>query len=401
MSRIAFFSIPAHGHTNPTLAVVRALTKRGHRVRYWSFEMFREKIQEAGAEFLPCDGFLPPAPPDLDNKVGKDFSALIEMVADTTLRMDEPVCRALEGFHPDCMVSDSLCFWGKLFAGKLGIPYICSTTTFAFDRETAPMMKPGVGETVRMLLGMPKVKKKLALLRRRGYPADSFVALIQNAPDTDTIVYTSRQFQPRGEHFPENYAFVGPSLAGTPRREERSRPLVYISLGTVMSRRPDFYRRCFAALGDCGLDVVLSAGETTDLRELGPVPGNFQVQNRVDQLAVLGSAAVFLTHCGMNSVHESIWSGVPMVLYPQQSEEALVARRAADLGTGLLLEKDTPEAIRAAVLRVLDDGSFARRTAELGESFRAAGGPNRAADFVESVILRSCEKIAGGEDHGI
>ena len=27
---IAFFCIPAHGHTNPTLAVVRELTARGH-----------------------------------------------------------------------------------------------------------------------------------------------------------------------------------------------------------------------------------------------------------------------------------------------------------------------------------------------------------------------------------
>ena len=31
---IAFFCIPAHGHTNPTLAVVRELTARGHTVRY-------------------------------------------------------------------------------------------------------------------------------------------------------------------------------------------------------------------------------------------------------------------------------------------------------------------------------------------------------------------------------
>ena len=33
--RIMFFSIPAHGHTNPTIEVVRALTRRGHTVRYY------------------------------------------------------------------------------------------------------------------------------------------------------------------------------------------------------------------------------------------------------------------------------------------------------------------------------------------------------------------------------
>ena len=36
MSKIVFFCIPAHGHTNPTLGVVRELTARGHEVLYYS-----------------------------------------------------------------------------------------------------------------------------------------------------------------------------------------------------------------------------------------------------------------------------------------------------------------------------------------------------------------------------
>ena len=38
MSKIVFFCIPAYGHTNPTLGVVRELTARGHEVRYYSYE---------------------------------------------------------------------------------------------------------------------------------------------------------------------------------------------------------------------------------------------------------------------------------------------------------------------------------------------------------------------------
>lgn len=44
---IAFFCIPAHGHTNPTLAVVRELTARGHTVRYYTTEAFRAKVEAA------------------------------------------------------------------------------------------------------------------------------------------------------------------------------------------------------------------------------------------------------------------------------------------------------------------------------------------------------------------
>ena len=41
MYRIAFFSIYAHGHTNPTLPVVRELTCRGHQVRYYCLRRLR------------------------------------------------------------------------------------------------------------------------------------------------------------------------------------------------------------------------------------------------------------------------------------------------------------------------------------------------------------------------
>ena len=59
MSKIFFFCIPAWGHTNPTIPVVEELVKRGHQVRYYSFEMFREKIESTGAEFICCDPYLP------------------------------------------------------------------------------------------------------------------------------------------------------------------------------------------------------------------------------------------------------------------------------------------------------------------------------------------------------
>ena len=170
MNRIAFFSIPAWGHTNPTVEVVRQLTAQGHQVRYYSFAAFREKLEAAGAEVICCDGAIPPAPKNLDKKLGRDFAALVEMAADTTLALEEQVCRELEDFRPDVIVSDSVCFWGKLFAGKLGIPYVCSTTTFAFNQYSARLMKPRAGEMLWSLLGIPRISRKMALLRRHGYP---------------------------------------------------------------------------------------------------------------------------------------------------------------------------------------------------------------------------------------
>ena len=51
MKKIAFFCIPAHGHTNPMLPVAAQLIKRGNSVRFYSFNEFKEKITATGAEY--------------------------------------------------------------------------------------------------------------------------------------------------------------------------------------------------------------------------------------------------------------------------------------------------------------------------------------------------------------
>ncbi len=80
------------------------------------------------------------------------------MIVDTTISLDEKVCRELKDFNPDCIVSDSLSFWGKLFAQKLNIPYVCSTTTFAFNKHTAKLMKQNFIEIIRMIFGVRRIK---------------------------------------------------------------------------------------------------------------------------------------------------------------------------------------------------------------------------------------------------
>ena len=71
--RIAWFCIPAHGHTNPTLGLVKTLTEAGHQIWYFSFEEFREKIESAGATFIGCDGYdFDMEDKDNADRVGKD-----------------------------------------------------------------------------------------------------------------------------------------------------------------------------------------------------------------------------------------------------------------------------------------------------------------------------------------
>lgn len=386
MYRIAFFSIYAYGHTNPTLAVVRELTARGHQVRYYSFAPFRGGIEAAGASFVPCDSYLPPPPPDLEQRVGKDFASLVEMITDTTLAMEREIGDDLARFQPHCIVSDSLCFWGKLWAARLNVPYVCSTTTFAFNRQTASLMRQSPGQLLRLLTGRGRIRRCMVRLRSHGWPVAGLLSLIQNDNDTDTIVYTSRRFQPMAETFSQRYAFIGPALPEISHEADDPGPRrLYVSLGTVNNRNLPFYRACVDAFREPGLEVTMAVGESTEPAALGPLPPHITVRHRVEQLAVLARSHVFLSHCGMNSVSESLYLGVPLVLFPQQAEQGLVARRTAQLGAGLPLNRATPEAIRSAVYQVLEQPEYRAHAQSLAEDFRAAGGARRGAEKILSV----------------
>lgn len=86
----------------------------------------------------------------------------------------------------------------------------------------------------------------------------------------------------------------------------------------------------------------------------------------------------------MNSVSESLYNSVPLVVIPQMGEQEIVGRRVEELAAGLYLAKEdaTPANLRASVERLLAEPRFRREASLVRESFEAAGGVARAADAI-------------------
>jgi MGT family glycosyltransferase len=389
MSKIVFFCIPAHGHTNPTLGVVRELVARGHEVFYYSYEMMHEKIQETGAEFIPCDAYDPQMHLSKEDsaRIGKDLAFSTDLIVNLTLALDDAILKEMQELKPDVIVADSMAFWGKLIAKKLAIPFVSSTTTFAFNKYSARVMKQSGPGLFSILKSMPKVQKSIKRLQDKGYPVKSVLEIVTNDNDTKTIVYTSPEFQPYAETFSENFAFVGPILReGKESIEQVEVPTVYLSLGTVDHVHPDFYQNCFKALEQEPYRVIVSVGKDTDISALGTIPPNCQVYQAVDQISVLQTADVFVTHCGMNSVSEALYYGVPLVLFPLSPEQQGVANRVKELQAGILLEDKSATGIRKAVKQVLEESIWKEGASAIRETLRRCGGAMQAADFIEEQI---------------
>ena len=385
--KIAWFSLPAYGHTNPTLAVVKELTSAGHEVFYFSFETFRERLEQAGAHFIGCDGYdFEMEDKENADRIGKDKVFATELLVSSTLALDEMTSEKITEIKPDLIVSDSVAFWGKLVAMKHHIPYVCSTTTFAFNKYSAKYMQESPWDIVRMLAAMPKINRQLDRLRQKGYPVKNLLDIVQNDNDTDTIVYTSKYFQPCAETFSERYHFIGPQMRPvTAPIAKTAAKTVYVSMGTV-NKNEAFYRNCIKALGQTDWQVIIAAGTNPD--QFDEVPENIQIYASVDQMAVLAIADVFITHCGMNSVSEALYHQVPLVLFPQTPEQGAVARRTAELGAGIMLKSITEEEILAAVNTVLEDRAYKENAVRISESFRACGGAEEARLFLEEIAGR-------------
>ncbi|MHC5053514.1 MAG: macrolide family glycosyltransferase [Planctomycetota bacterium] len=388
MARVAFLNIPAHGHTNPTLPVVRELARRGEEVTYFSSDTFREKIEAAGARFV----IYREGVPFDSHTIDKNIFVNAGMVMRYARSLLPKVVDDLRSARPDYVIHDSICCWGKLAARIIDVPAACSVTMFAFGTKPALISFGFMRAIGRDLVdGFGGIRRWFRAARdvHRQWGVDTFDLkdCFMNREPLN-VVYTSRLFQPRGGSFDDRYRFVGPSVA---LREEKSdlplddddpRPLVYVSLGTIVNEARAFYRACFDGLGGDSVRVVMSVGSQTDPASLGEPPPNFIIRQRVPQLGVLARAKAFVTHAGMNSVSEAMLARVPLVLFPQTAEQGLVARQVEHLGAGVRLPHVdlTADRIREAVGEVILDPAYREGAERIGRSFEEGGGYRAAAD---------------------
>ena len=390
MAKAVFLGLPVHGHTNPTLPLVQELVARGERIVYCSIEEFRPRIEATGAVFRSY-GDLHGL--DISRTAGSLFRTAAALLTVTERRLPALIGQ-LRAEAPDYLIHDSMCAWGKYAARITGLPAVCTVTTFAFGAGSptrSPMFRRRI---VRLLAGgFADVLGYLRIARRlqRTYGirgAGLWDAFANREPLN--LVFTSRDFQPGGDTFDPSYRFVGPSLA--PRGDgagfsvgaREGQRVIYVSMGTIVARQEPFFRGCFEAFGGGAHRVVLSTGRSADISALGPIPANFLVRSHVPQLEVLERADLFITHGGMNSVHEGLCSGVPMIVIPRTAEQGLVAERVVAVGAGILLEarKATPDRLSAAAAAVLAEPGYRSSSRRIGESLRAAGGHVRAADEI-------------------
>jgi MGT family glycosyltransferase len=373
---------------------VSELVRRGVHVIYYNYgdDAIRAALERTGAEVRMLYGGVQYDHHRPDPKILVPGPHLTTFLLRAALHYLPQLLREMEEAAPDLIVNDMLACWGRFVARLLGIPSVCASVMFTYNRAVRPPL--GLAEVARTALGglgaMVQHWGAARRLRRQYGVRDlGFLSVMTNPGDLN-VVFTSREFQPGGDGFDDSYRFVGPSfldrvdVGDFPIDRLSDRGAIYVSMGTLHTQGAAFYRTCIDAFKDLGRPVVVAMfGKHADIAGLGQVPENVIVRPFVPQQEVLRRSALFLSHGGQNSVSQSLCEGVPMLLAPQMAEQSMVAGRVASLGAGLLLRRGlSPEDLRAQARRVLDEPRFAERAAAVGQTLRAAGGYMRAADEI-------------------
>ncbi|MFF3753641.1 glycosyltransferase [Streptomyces sp. NPDC002018] len=383
MTRFLLVVPPLVGHVNPLVGVAAELARRGHQVAWAGHADQIRRL--AGEDATVYDCVVPGTglnrPPGLTGPAAFRF-LWAEFFVPLAEAMAPGVRAAIDAFRPDLVLGDQHAVAGALVAERRGVVHVTSATTSA--------------ELVDPLAGMPKVGAWLGellggLRARIGDPARTGDPRFS---PHGVIAFTGRELL--GDAPPPNGRthLVGPAIAPRADRSDfpwdeldPARATVLVSLGTANADAGGrFLTEAVTALHrlrDRVQGVVVDPGRT-----LNDVPAGVLVREHVPQLDLLARVDAVVCHAGHNTVCESLWHGLPLVLAPIRDDQPIVAGQVVDAGAGVRVRFGRVDAARlgAAIETVLDTAGGHRAAAEaIGRSLRAAGGAPAAADHLERI----------------
>lgn len=394
--KAAYIPVGATGHVLASLPMVSALVQKGVSLVYFAPERFRTMVEGTGAAFSPI-----PAVAAKDDSVsgGDDFLAGLPLVflreAEGVIGNILPVLRT---FSPDLIIADEMALAGRLAAAHLKLPLCMVFTSYApSDRFSICRFWPEYPDTHPARAKAKALAK--AFSKTYGVPLLTLNEIFEGTGDFNISTLT-RDFQPAGDSFGENFFFAGAqispragSAAWTPPQD--GKPLVYSSLGSLFNNWPEFYQALFPVVREMDIHVVCALGRSLTPDRLGDIPPNVTLMPFAPQLEILPHTDCFITHAGTGSAMEALYFGAPSVCLPQMEEQQLTAERMMAVGiacASVHRSAFSQEWLRKALHTALYDEAFRERAKAACQRTRAVSSCRHAADAVLDFMSRRSKK---------
>ncbi|MFE6734016.1 glycosyltransferase [Microbacterium sp. NPDC057650] len=421
MSRFLLTTMPFTGHVAPMAAIARELVRRGHDVRFYTGGRFRDRIEASGARLVPWR-----TAPDFDENdmpatfprmVGrKGLSQLLINVVDcfigTAPAQVADLTAEWEREPWDALAADETSVGAVLYSRRADAPWstICSLPLNLPGPAGPPSgmgIRPGTNPVTRArdaaLRGLvPLISRTLV---QAIVVAERAVGLPPERITMDRLVFSRTLIAASGSALldygrtdrPPHLHFVGevarPVTSGSASLPSwwgdlDGRRVVLITQGTQNIDPDDLLRPALGALADRDVLVIATTG-VAGVDELPlPVPDNARVIGFAPFGDLLPRVDLMITNGGWGGTLAALRHGIPLIIAGGDLDKPEVAARVAWSGAGLNLRTGTPkpQAVAAAVDRVIGEPSFRASAERVAAQLGSLGGAGRAADLLERTL---------------
>ena len=383
--RFLFTTIPGSGHFHPLVPTARALQRRGHDVAFAASPTFAPAIEAAGFEAHPSGpAWLERLSDPVMQKImaGEFFVDLIRM------GMVEGIIRAAKASGADAIVRGSGELGGLLAGAILNLPVASAAPAAAKFYE--PMIRPGVARAAAEhgLDGERVTAVDFEMLRIDRTPPS--LETPGHVPPLNSINVRPEPYDDGGE-LPAWFDDLG------------ERPLVYVTLGTVMNGNVPLFRLIADALAGQPYQVVIALGDGIPRGALGEVAGNIHVGGYLPQARILERSSAVVNHGGYGTVSAALGAGLPLFLLPMGADQPYNAERCITAGAALGVIQPqppgppsaapppfvppNPAVIRDGTRRLLDEPAFREAAGGIAAEIAALPSAAFAAERLEEAVL--------------
>ncbi|XP_047983348.1 UDP-glucosyltransferase 29-like [Salvia hispanica] len=387
--KVLMFPWLAHGHIFPYLELAKRLSTTHHFSMYLcsttvnldsiKSSIFSEDDAAASVKLVELHmPSLPHLPPHLHTTRNLP-SHLIPTLMKTFQESSSSFSDIMDSLKPDLVIFDVYQPWAPKIASSKGVPCVHFSTPGAMALSFLHhMYTVGSGATFPFpAISLPDndLPRQLALLGQNLKDADDEFAYGAMARSTDIVLLKS------SKHVEEKYAdylsplikkkivCTGPLIAADANKHDDSEIMtwlngknldstIYISFGSEcflskmqIAEIAKGLQLCdfnflwvirFPAEEEAGtgiklIEELLPVGFLEKVKERGLVVTRWAPQKKI-----LGHPSIggFVSHCGMSSIMESMYFGVPVIAMPMNIDQPMNAQLVVELGVGVEVEKD-------------------------------------------------------------
>lgn len=381
--RVLLAALPAFGHLYPLMPLATALRESGDDVVLATADPLASAMRALGwrVEDVPCDVAgarrellrtrpqLAELPPAERWRLGNALFAEV-LPATTAPRLLDVVARV----RPDLLVYDEANLGAAVVGAVAGIPVA--------RHGLGPLPRPvqeRLVDTVLRHWPVPEAPRPegTAVLGTRYL--DIYPPGLHRSPPASPLPVVRLRPVPWSDG-----GIPMPAWVTAPR----SRPLVYLTLGTVPFVALPVLRAAARGLAALDVDVLVAAGPDSDPRALGRLPEHVRVESFVPQAALLEYVDLVVHHGGSGTTLASLARGRPQLVLPQAlPDQAVNAANVSAAGAGLVLSPDevTTDAVADRALSLLATPGYAARAGRMRREIDQMPGPSETVPVLRGL----------------